>query len=81
MEWVAGQDSGVCVLAKRSGVVTSVNGKQIIVRADKDVYKRQVKDMAGLLKPEAAYALVAALKDAVDLPIHLHSHEGGGLTL
>lgn len=40
-----------------------------------------IKDMAGLLKPEAAYALVSALKDAVDLPIHLHSHEGGGLTL
>ena len=37
--------------------------------------------MAGLLKPEAAYALVSALKDAVDLPVHLHSHEGGGLTL
>ena len=37
-----------------------------------------IKDMAGLLKPEAAYVLVAALKDAVDLPIHLHSHEGGG---
>lgn len=34
--------------------------------------------MAGLLKPEAAYVLVSALKDAVDLPIHLHSHEGGG---
>ena len=34
-----------------------------------------IKDMAGLLKPEAAYALVSALKDAVDLPIHLHSHE------
>ena len=40
-----------------------------------------IKDMAGLLKPEAAYALISALKDAVDLPIHLHSHEGGGLTL
>ena len=40
-----------------------------------------IKDMAGLLKPEAAYALVSALKDAVDLPIHLHSHEGGGCTL
>ena len=38
MEWVAGQDSGVCVLAKRSGVVTSVNGKQIIVRADNGEY-------------------------------------------
>ena len=37
-----------------------------------------IKDMAGLLKPEAAYVLVSALKDAVDLPIHLHSHEGGG---
>lgn len=39
-----------------------------------------IKDMAGLLKPEAAYALISALKDAVDLPIHLHSHEGGGCT-
>ena len=38
-------------------------------------------NMAGLLKPEAAYALISALKDAVDLPIHLHSHEGGGCTL
>ena len=37
-----------------------------------------IKDMAGLLKPEAAYQLVSALKDAVDLPIHLHSHEGAG---
>ena len=40
-----------------------------------------IKDMAGLLKPEAAYDLISALKDAVDLPIHLHSHEGGGCTL
>lgn len=37
-----------------------------------------IKDMAGLLKPQAAYNLVAALKDAVDLPIHLHTHEGSG---
>jgi pyruvate carboxylase len=37
-----------------------------------------IKDMAGLLKPEAAYMLVAALKDAVDLPIHLHTHDTGG---
>ncbi|MEE3452424.1 pyruvate carboxylase [Dialister sp.] len=40
-----------------------------------------IKDMAGLLKPEAAYDLISALKDAVNLPIHLHSHEGGGCTL
>ncbi|MCT4779126.1 MULTISPECIES: pyruvate carboxylase [Exiguobacterium] len=37
-----------------------------------------IKDMAGLLKPEAAYALVSALKDAVDLPIHLHTHDASG---
>ena len=37
-----------------------------------------IKDMAGLLKPEAAYRLVATLKDSVDLPIHLHTHEGSG---
>jgi len=37
-----------------------------------------IKDMAGLLKPEAAYALVSALKDAVDIPIHLHTHDASG---
>ena len=34
-----------------------------------------VKDMAGLLKPYAAERLVHALRDAVDLPIHLHTHD------
>ena len=37
-----------------------------------------IKDMAGLLKPEASYRLVSALKDAVQVPIHLHTHEGSG---
>ena len=37
-----------------------------------------IKDMAGLLKPEAAYTLVSALKDAVDIPVHLHTHDGAG---
>ncbi len=31
--------------------------------------------MAGLLKPYAATELVAALKDAVNIPIHLHTHD------
>ncbi len=34
--------------------------------------------MAGLLKPEAAYQLVASLKEAVDLPVHLHTHDTSG---
>ncbi|WP_284140935.1 pyruvate carboxylase [Virgibacillus sp. LDC-1] len=37
-----------------------------------------IKDMAGLLKPEAAYQLVKALKETVDLPIHLHTHDTSG---
>ncbi len=34
-----------------------------------------IKDMAGLLKPYAAEMLVTSLKDAIDLPIHLHTHD------
>jgi len=34
-----------------------------------------IKDMAGLLRPQAAEILIPALKDAVDCPIHLHTHD------
>ncbi|WP_042223905.1 pyruvate carboxylase [Oceanobacillus manasiensis] len=37
-----------------------------------------IKDMAGLLKPEAAYQLISTLKESVDLPIHLHTHDTSG---
>ncbi|HIW88868.1 MAG TPA: pyruvate carboxylase, partial [Candidatus Ligilactobacillus excrementipullorum] len=37
-----------------------------------------VKDMAGLLKPNAAYELISSLKDAIDVPIHLHTHDTTG---
>ncbi|MEH7093223.1 pyruvate carboxylase [Neobacillus vireti] len=37
-----------------------------------------IKDMAGLLKPEAAYRLVSELKATVDIPIHLHTHDTSG---
>lgn len=37
-----------------------------------------IKDMAGLLKPEAAYQLVSELKDTVSIPIHLHMHDTSG---
>ncbi|HRO14538.1 MAG TPA: pyruvate carboxylase, partial [Paracoccus sp. (in: a-proteobacteria)] len=38
-----------------------------------------VKDMAGLLKPAAARALFAALRDEVGLPIHFHTHDTSGI--
>lgn len=37
-----------------------------------------IKDMAGLLKPEAAYRLISELKATVDIPIHLHTHDTSG---
>ncbi|MGD7043551.1 pyruvate carboxylase [Jeotgalibacillus proteolyticus] len=37
-----------------------------------------IKDMAGLLKPEAAYRLITELKATVELPIHLHTHDTSG---
>ncbi len=37
-----------------------------------------LKDMAGLLKPAAAKALVKALKQEVGLPIHFHTHDTSG---
>jgi oxaloacetate decarboxylase alpha subunit len=40
-----------------------------------------IKDMAGLLKPYAAFELVKALKKAVDLPIHIHSHATTGMSV
>ena len=38
-----------------------------------------IKDMAGLLTPYATEDLVKAIKDAVDLPLQLHSHATSGL--
>ena len=37
-----------------------------------------IKDMAGLLRPAAATALVGALRNRFDLPIHVHTHDTPG---
>ncbi len=37
-----------------------------------------IKDMAGLLKPQAAYQLISELKETVNIPIHLHTHDTSG---
>tara|TARA_R110002051_G_scaffold26319_2_gene63376 strand:+ start:721 stop:4170 length:3450 start_codon:yes stop_codon:yes gene_type:complete len=34
-----------------------------------------IKDMAGLLKPYAAYELISSLKTVINIPIHLHTHD------
>ncbi|MEG2200296.1 MAG: biotin/lipoyl-containing protein, partial [Anaerovorax sp.] len=37
-----------------------------------------IKDMSGLLKPMAAKRLIESLKDAIEIPIHLHTHDTSG---
>jgi len=39
-----------------------------------------LKDMAGLLKPAAAGVLVRALKNEIDIPVHFHTHDTGGIS-
>jgi len=38
-----------------------------------------IKDMSGVLKPEAARVLVKAIKDETGLPVHLHTHDTSGI--
>ncbi len=50
--------------------------KQLV---DMGAHTLAIKDMAGLCKPYAAFALVKALRDEVDVPIHFHTHDTSGL--
>jgi pyruvate carboxylase len=45
---------------------------------DEGAHILAIKDMAGLLKPLAADRLVRTLKEHLDIPIHLHTHDTSG---
>ncbi|MCO5496724.1 oxaloacetate decarboxylase subunit alpha [Enterococcus innesii] len=38
-----------------------------------------IKDMAGVLTPQTGYDLVSRIKDAVDLPLEVHTHATSGI--
>lgn len=48
--------------------------------ADMGVQSIAIKDMAGLLTPYVTGDLVKALKQALDLPVFIHSHDTAGLS-
>ena len=53
------------------------------VELAKEIEKRgahilTIKDMSGLLRPYAAKKLIRALKDSINIPIHLHTHDTSG---
>jgi len=43
-----------------------------------DVHILNIKDMAGLCRPEAAKILVRAIKEETGLPVHFHTHDTAG---
>lgn len=46
---------------------------------DEGIHILAIKDMAGLLKPYSAEELIGTLKQELDIPIHLHTHDTSGL--
>ncbi len=46
---------------------------------DMDADSICVKDMAGILAPYDSYTLIGALKDALDVPVQLHTHYTSGM--
>ena len=46
---------------------------------DEGIHILAIKDMAGLLKPYSAEVLIHKLKEELDIPIHLHTHDTSGL--
>jgi pyruvate carboxylase subunit B len=38
-----------------------------------------IKDMAGLISPDDAFKLITALKKAIKIPVHLHTHYTSGM--
>ena len=70
---------GTCEAAL-SYTTSPVHNEEYFVKQAKDLVEMGadvicIKDMANLLLPSTAYSLVSKLKEAVDVPIHLHTHD------
>ena len=73
---------GICEVAL-SYTISPVHTRQYFVEVAKELEQMGadiicIKDMANLLLPYEAYELVKALKSAVHVPIHLHTHNTCG---
>ncbi len=76
-------ETAICYTGDVSDPARSKCDLKYYVDMAKEVVRRgthllAIKDMAGLLKPRAATMLVRALKEAVDVPLHLHMHDTAG---
>ncbi|MEE8470220.1 MAG: pyruvate carboxylase subunit B, partial [Dehalococcoidia bacterium] len=53
--------------------------KKALILQDMGADSLCIKDMAGLISPPDAYDLVKALKEAIRIPVHLHTHYTSGM--
>jgi oxaloacetate decarboxylase alpha subunit len=72
------------IQASISYTLSPVHTNEKFIEKSKTLYEMGadsicIKDMAGLISPQAAYDLVKGLKDAIDIPIQLHSHYTSGM--
>lgn len=73
---------GVCEIAI-SYTTSPYHTRDYFVKLAKEMVKMGadticIKDMAGILLPYEAYELISALKDAVPVPLHMHTHNTAG---
>ncbi|MEP6655206.1 MAG: pyruvate carboxylase, partial [Myxococcales bacterium] len=80
-------ETAICYTGDVSDPARTKYDLKYYVNMAKEVTRRgthilALKDMAGLLKPRAATMLIKAIRDEVDVPIHLHMHDtsGNGIT-
>jgi oxaloacetate decarboxylase alpha subunit len=77
-----GKHAQACVVYSVSPVHTMEHFVETALRLkDMGADSICIKDMAGLLQPYVSYELVKALKEAVQLPVQLHTHYIGGLAV
>eukprot|EP00186_Timspurckia_oligopyrenoides_P003322 CAMPEP_0182449048 /NCGR_PEP_ID=MMETSP1172-20130603/31510_1 /TAXON_ID=708627 /ORGANISM="Timspurckia oligopyrenoides, Strain CCMP3278" /LENGTH=1222 /DNA_ID=CAMNT_0024646143 /DNA_START=59 /DNA_END=3727 /DNA_ORIENTATION=+ len=68
-----------CITSSKYDLDYYMNLAERIVRHG-DVNILGIKDMAGLMKPAAAKVLIGALRNEYpDIPIHVHTHDTGGI--
>jgi pyruvate carboxylase len=77
-------EAAICYTGDILDPARSKYSLQYYVRLAKELEKMgahtlAIKDMAGVLKPYAAFQLVKTLREEIALPIHLHTHDTSGI--
>ncbi|MBR3994346.1 MAG: oxaloacetate decarboxylase subunit alpha [Clostridia bacterium] len=76
------KNGGICEAAI-SYTISPVHNEEYFVKLSKELEQMGadticIKDMANLLLPNDAYSLVKKLKENINVPIHLHTHNTSG---